>query len=48
MMCKCIAIDVEVMGVRYMTDNLDPFDMPRSTYCISFLPSDKKRGCALK
>lgn len=24
MMCKCIAIDVEVMGVRYKTDNHNP------------------------
>lgn len=26
MILKCIAIDVEVMGVKYMTGYLDPFD----------------------
>lgn len=47
-MCKCIVIDVEVMGVRYMIDNFDFFDMLRLIYCILFLFSDKKRGCVLK
>lgn len=26
MILKCIAIDVEMMGVKYMTGYLDPFD----------------------
>lgn len=49
-MCKCIVIDVEVMGVRYKIDNYNSvfWLMLRLIYCILFLFSDKKRGCVLK
>lgn len=49
MMCKCIAIDVEVMDVKYMTGYLDPFCQGHLDLIVfKFLRTDEKTECSLK